>query len=76
MSEATETTCDVERAWEAQVDRLVTTWYNLQLEKIPLPAPRPAALWEIINEYTRAVNKLGLEAGRFKDTLMGYYDRH
>jgi len=76
MSEATETTCDVERAWEAQVDRLVTTWYNLQLKKIPLPALRPVPLWEIIHAYTTAVNKLGFEAGRLKDSLMGYYDRH
>jgi len=76
MSEASEVTCDVERAWEAQVNLLVTAWYNIQLAKIPLPAPRMATVWEIVHPYTEAVNKLGLEAGRFKDTLMGYYDRH
>ena len=76
MSEASEVTCDVERAWEAQVDLLVTAWYNIQLAKIPLPAFRMATVWEIVRPYTEAVNKLGLEAGRFKDTLVGYYDPH
>jgi len=76
MSEAVEMTCDVERAWEAQVNLLVTAWYNIQLSKIPLPACRFKTVFEVVHSYTEAVNKLGREAGRFHDTLMGYYDRH